>query len=218
MPTRFVFADEAGCFTFKKREGASKYFMLCTLTTDDCSVASNLLHIRPLLTANNEPDRDKLHATSDLQATRDEVFALLARHEFRVDATLLEKSKAQPQTRGTEPTFYQYAWYYHFKHVAPRIMKGADKLLITAAAVGTKKTKAAFKQALNNALQQTVSREKWEVSFIDSAKDPLLWAADYCAWAIQRRWEMADIRSYELIKPKIKSEFDLWASGDRHYY
>ena len=63
-------------------------------------------------------------------------------------------------------------------------MKGADKLLITAAAVGTRKTKAAFKQALNNALQQAVSREKWEVSFIDSAKDPLLWAADYCSWAI----------------------------------
>ena len=218
MPTRFAFADEAGCFTFKRREGASRYFVLCTLTTDDCSLASELLHIRRLLTANNEPDRDKLHATSDLQATRDEVFAALGRHEFRVDATLLEKSKAQPQTRISDPGFYQYAWYYHFKHVAPRIINGADKLLITAAALGTKKTKAAFKQSLNNTLQQTVPREKWEVSFIDSAKDPLLWAADYCAWAVQRRWELGDPRSHELIRPKIKSEFDLWSSGNHHYY
>jgi hypothetical protein len=44
MPTRFVFADEAGCFAFKKREGASKYFMLCTLTTDDCSVGYRLFY------------------------------------------------------------------------------------------------------------------------------------------------------------------------------
>jgi hypothetical protein len=128
MPTRFVFADEAGCFTFKRQVGASKYFVLCTITTDDCALASELLHIRRLLTANNEPDRDKLHATSDLQATRDEVFAVLARHEFRVDATILEKSKAQPQARRTDPTFYQYAWYYHFKHIAPRIAHGAERV------------------------------------------------------------------------------------------
>lgn len=218
MPIRFVFADEAGCFTFKKQTGASKYFVLCTLTTDDCSLASELLNIRRLLAANNDPDRDKLHATSDLQATRDEVFNILARHEFRVDATLLEKSKAQPQTRTSDPTFYQYAWYYHFKHVAPKILKGADKLFISAAALGTKKTRAAFKQSLNNTLQQTISREKWEVSFIDSSKDPLLWATDYCAWAIQRKWEMADLRSHKLISPKIKTEFDLWAAGKTHYY
>jgi hypothetical protein len=96
--------------------------------------------------------------------------------------------------------------------------RGADKLLITAAALGTKKTKAAFKQSLNNTLQQTLAREKWEVSFIDSAKDPLLWAADYCAWAVQRKWEMSDTRLHKLILPKIKSEFDLWASGDKHFY
>jgi len=58
------------------------------------------------------------------------------------------------------------------------------------------------------------------VSFMDSAKDPMLWAADYCAWAIQRRWESdgQDDRSYKLIKPKIKTEFNLWAAGQTHFY
>jgi hypothetical protein len=217
MPTRFVFADEAGCFTFKRQNGASKYFMLCTLTTDNCSLASDLLHIRRELCASGS-DCDKLHATEDKQATRDEVFKVLGKHSFRVDATLLEKSKAQPQTRTSEATFYQYAWYFHFKHVAPQILTQNTKLLITAAALGHNKTKAAFKQALNNTAQQVAPRSHWEVSFLESSKDPLLWAADYCAWAIQRKWERGDTKSYALIRPAIKSEFDLWATGQTHYY
>jgi Protein of unknown function (DUF3800) len=218
MPNKFVFADEAGCFTFKRCEGASKYFLLCTLTTEDCSLSTELLDIRRKLCTEGEPDRDKLHATSDQQATRDRVFEVLAKHKFRVDATILEKSKAQPQTRISDSVFYQYAWYYHFKHVGPRILPGADKLLITAAALGQKKTKAVFKNAVNNTLQQTTPREKWEICFMESAMDPLLWAADYCAWAIQRKWEMGDDRSHKLIAHAIESEFDLWEVGQTRYY
>jgi hypothetical protein len=219
MPNKFVFADEAGCFTFKRGvKGASKYFLLCTLTTDDCSLANELLDIRRELCLAGERDRTKLHATSDTQATRDRVFAALAKHSFRVDATILEKSKAQPQTRTTDAVFYQYAWYYHFKHVGPLILDGANKLLITAAALGHNKTKAAFKNAVNNTVQQIAVRDKWEVSFIESSIDPLLWAADYCAWAIQRKWELNDARSHKLIANAIKTEFDLWAVGTTHYY
>ena len=139
MPNKYVFADEAGCFTFKRKQGASKYFLLCTLTTDDCTLSHELLSVRRDLCLTTDPDCDKLHATSDLQATRDRVFEILAKHQFRVDATLLEKSKAQPQTRVTEPTFYQYAWYYHFKYVGPQLLGDATKLLITGGGARTKK-------------------------------------------------------------------------------
>ncbi len=53
---------------------------------------------------------------------------------------------------------------------------------------------------------------------MDSAKDPMLWAADYCAWAIQRKWESGDDRSYVLIENKIVTEFNLWEIGKIHYY
>ncbi|UGA42439.1 DUF3800 domain-containing protein [Bradyrhizobium quebecense] len=215
---KFLFADEAGCFTFKRVQGASKYFMLCTICTDDCTLSHELLHIRRELIVGGDVDRDKLHATADAQSTRDAVFAVLAKHPLRIDATLLEKSKAQPQTRTSDAIFYQYAWFYHFKHVGPKVIVPNQKLLITAAALGQKKTKASFKLALNNTIQQTTPRNSWEVSFMDSAKDPMLWAADYCAWAIQRKWESGDDRSHKLISAKISSEFDLWAHGTRHFY
>jgi hypothetical protein len=134
------------------------------------------------------------------------------------DATILEKCKAQPQTRTSPAVFYQYAWWYHFKHVGPVLLKDADKLFITTAALGSNKTRAAFKNAVNNAIQQIIPRQKWECSFLDSAKEPLLWAADYCAWAIQRKWERNDVQSHSLIHKKIKTEFDLWKYGTKVYY
>lgn len=218
MPEKLVFADEAGCFTFKRKNGASRYFILCSATMSECTMSNELLSIRRRLVAKGEADRDKLHATSDSQSTRDEVFSVLAKYDFRVDCTILEKAKAQPQTRVDEPTFYKYAWFFHLKHVAPKLLSDGSKLLITAAALGTKKTKAVFKEAVNNSVQQVAPRDRWEVAFLDSAKDPGLWVADYCAWAIQRKWEVGDERSYALIADRIHTEFDLWKRGEQTYY
>ena len=218
MPNKFLFADEAGDFTFKRQNGASKYFMLCTFATDDCALSHDLLQVRRELVLSGQTDRDKLHATSDLQETRNKVFTLLASHDFRVDVTILEKAKASPQIRLDEASFYRYIWRFHFANIAGNLMADCDKLLITAASIGSKKTKASFKLAVNNTIQQTVERDKWEVSFTDSSKDPLLWAADYCAWAIQRKWEIGDARSYDLISDKIFTEIDLLKSEEDYFY
>lgn len=91
-------------------------------------------------------------------------------------------------------------------------------MLITAAALGEKKTKAAFKAGVNETAQQTLPRDKWEVTIRQSSEDPLLWVADYCAWAVQRKWERQDDRSYDLIRGRRGSEYDLWRPGKTHYY
>jgi hypothetical protein len=218
MSDSFLFADEAGDFTFKRQPGASRYFILCTLTAVDAGLSHDLLQIRRALILGGEVDRDRLHATEDKQHVRDRVFECLGDHAFRVDATVLEKSKAQLHIRASDAQFYQAAWYYHFQFVGPVILSQADRLLLTAASLGTNKTRAAFKQGFNNAVQQIAERDRWQTSFMESAKDPMLWAADYCAWAIQRKWERTDERSYRLIESKIRREIDLWRVEREQYF
>ncbi|HEY5286242.1 MAG TPA: hypothetical protein VIJ50_03970 [Solirubrobacteraceae bacterium] len=43
--------------------------------------------------------------------------------------------------------------------------------------------------------------------------EPCLVVADYCTWAIQRRWEREDQRSHELIADKIASEVQVAPPG-----
>jgi hypothetical protein len=157
------------------------------------------------------------HASEDPQAVRDEVFALLQASDFRIDATILEKRKAQPHIQS-ERALYKMAWFLHFKYVAPHIANRQDRLFVTAASVGTKKKRRAFHNAVGDVVLQVSPCASYRVAFWPMLSDPCLQVADYCTWAIQRKWERADTRSYDLIKHKVRSEYDVWRAGRTHYY
>lgn len=90
-------------------------------------------------------------------------------------------------------------------------------MLVTAATLGTKKERISFLDAIEDVMRQTVPG-RYVTHFCPAATDPCVQVADYCAWAIQRKWELNDPRSYELIQDRITYEYDLWAHGDEHYY
>src|SRR5512143_1298150 len=107
---RYVFADEAGNFDFSNAPSASRYFILCTVTADHCEAGDELLRLRRELGWKGLHLDRAFHAPEDPQAIRDEVYALLAGLDFRVDATIFEKRKALPRLRDPQQ-FYKLAWY-----------------------------------------------------------------------------------------------------------
>lgn len=214
----YLFADEAGCFTFSREPNVSRYFILCTVTANDLNAGAGLSRLRHELVWEGAEVGDFFHATVDKQHVRDRVFTELLKHDFQVQATICEKAKAQPQVRKTKSRFYQYPWYYHFKHGIARHIPADSELLVTAASIGVKKEREVFTGCLSDVMQQTVKSAKWAVDFRPSMADPYLQVADYCAWAIQRRWEKNDTRSYDLIQDRITYQYDLWAHGNTLYY
>ena len=218
MAEKFIFADEAGCFTFNRAQNVSRYFILCTIATSDCSLAPALHELRQKLVWDGASLNDYFHATEDKQATRDAVFDTILKHEFHIQATILEKSKAQPQVRASKARFYKYPWFYHFKHAICKHVNDTDRLLVTAASIGNRKEKLTFSNALSDVMSQTLQQGAWAIDFRPAATDPCIQAADYCAWAIQRKWETGKDRAYNLIKDRITYEYDLWRRGTAHYY
>lgn len=218
MPNKFIFADEAGCFTFNREPNVSRYFILCTVVMDRCDVAASLLDLRRELAWRDEALGDYFHATTDKQSVRDKVFQTIGKHDFSVQATIMEKSKAHPQVRHTKPGFYQFGFFYHFKFGLNEGISGSTELLLTTASLGNRRERAAFQAAVHDAMRQTSEDVSWKTDFMPAHADPCLQVADYCAWAIQRKWERNDERSYLLIKDRITYERDLWAKGDHHYY
>jgi hypothetical protein len=214
---QYVFADEAGNFDFSRGSGASRYFVLCTASADSCDIGDELLHLRRELGWKGLHLDQVFHASEDPQAVRDEVFGLLQKSDFRVDATILEKRKAQLHLQS-ERGLYKMAWFLHFKYVAPRVASRDDRLFVIAASVGTKKKRAAFHLAVDDVVHQVSPCHSYRVAFWPMESDPCLQVADYCTWAIQRKWERNDVRSYDLIKDKIKSEKDIWRVGTQLYY
>jgi hypothetical protein len=211
-------SDEAGCFTFNRDNRASKYFIVCTVAMDSCEVGNGLLELRRDMVWRKLPVREEFHACEDKNQVRNEVYDYLKSHDFRVDITILEKSKAQPQVRLSPQTFYKYAWYYHFRHIGPEVMRGKTELHITAASIGTNKGQAVYTAAVNDVIQQTVKLRNWATFFPRAIAEPCLQVADYCAWAVQRKWERGDDQWLRKIEDKIATQFDLWRTGTKHYY
>jgi len=51
-----------------------------------------------------------------------------------------------------------------------------------------------------------------------SRSDLNLQVVDYVNWAVFRKWESGDFRSYALVVSAIRGETDLFARGDCVYY
>lgn len=218
MSRAHLYADEAGCFAFKRGPNVSNYFTICTVMIEDHGISDDLLALRRDLAWKQMPLSDYFHATTDRQSIRDRVFEIISRHKIRIDATLLEKPKANPSIRTSDEKFYRYAWLYHFRYIVNDIMRDKTELLVCAASIGKAKKKAAFTSAVNDVVSQHMSRHEWRTFFAQAMSDPCLQVADYCAWAIQRKWERNDLRSYNLIAKFIATEFDLFERGSTLYY
>jgi Protein of unknown function (DUF3800) len=221
MSRLFIFADEAGCFTFNRNQNVSRFFVLCTVIMDDCSVATELLNLRREMAWNGEFELGEyFHATTDKQNVRDEVFKVLEKAKFTVQATVMEKCKAEPQVCLSKPQFYKYGYFFHFKFgVSPRLVSQPEAL-VTTASLGQRRERAAFETAVNDVMVQTRKVKEWKADFMPCHADPCLQVADYCAWAIQRKWESGgkDMRSFDIIKDKIDYEYDLWQKGQKTFY
>ena len=209
-----LFADEAGNFDFSRQPGASRFFILTTvaLPADADALASALRALRFDLAWEGVDFRREFHATDDTQAVRDRVFAVLAAHDFRVDATILEKPKARPAIRSSEARFYRTAWAFHLRNVLPDLLPFEAELHVIAASVGTGKKRREFLRGVEQAVTDATSAQA-RVAFWPAATDICLQAADYCAWAIQRKWERGDEGAYALIRHKIAWEHDLFREG-----
>lgn len=217
----YVFADEFGNFDFRRRPGATKYFAVGTVTLYDDEPAAlrhDIHELRTQMAWQGIGLDSSFHCSEDLQAVRDLMFQLLLQHPVRIDVTLLEKSKAQPQVRSTKSRFFKYAWYYHFKYLAQRRLAANDRLLISAAELGTKAERAAFRSGVQDVAGQVAYHLPRQVAFWPYKSEPCLWAADYGLWAVTRKWERGDDRSYLQMISKIDSNYDLWSAGQTHYY
>lgn len=123
MADRYVFADEAGDFGFNRKQRASRYFIVTTVALSDCRVGDALLQLRRDLTWRNRNLARPFHAAKDHPDVRREVFRLIMRYPFRVDATALEKQKTEPKYQS-DTEMYKLVSPLEGDHTAHRDLPG----------------------------------------------------------------------------------------------
>lgn len=218
MSQLLLFADEAGCLVFNASESVSRFFIICSVILKNDDPIIDLVRLRRELIWRGEKVGSAFHASPDRQSVRDAVFGTILPHDFTVQATIFEKAKASPDFHNDGSRFFRSCWYKHFHAALKDRLLMEQGTLITSAAIGTGKQRAAFERAVADAVSPVLKPGAWRASFVPAANDPGVQIADYCAWAIHRKWERKDMRSYELIKTRITHEWDVWGESTKRYY
>jgi hypothetical protein len=211
-----IFGDEAG--DDKHKTTCSAYYMIGTVSMTDSTLPQELWELRRDLTEQGVFRGTYFHACEDPWPVRNAALALIARHEFTFDATILEKAKTAPHLVKDKERFYKQAWFFHLTNFGPQRVKAGQSLFLVAASLKTdRKDMTRIKTALTDVCNQTLPGCTHTTACWPSANDAWLQVADYCSWAVCRDYESGKKDCRKLIEPKIGGLYHPFHYGTKRY-
>jgi len=215
----YVFLDEGGDLNFSPT-GTRHFTLTSVLVERPFPVDGPLIDLRFDLVEGGL-DIQHFHAAEDRQATRDLVFAVIreALPRFRVHATIVEKRKVEPSSRG-DTRFYPEVLGHLLRHVfnSTDLTNVSEVIAITDRLPVNRKRQAvekAVKVVLTSMLPRAV---RYRVLHHDSRSAMGLQVADYFNWAIFRAWERMDTRSLDLMRGAVCSQRAIFGDRTRVWY
>lgn len=215
----YIYLDESGNFDFSTK--GTSYFTLTALTTTRPFAWDAPLMSLKYDEIERGSDAEYFHAAEDKQIVRNRVFAILTTtlNEARLDCIVVEKRKTVPELQIGE-RLYPAMLGHLLKFVVRQIhIQAGGELIIMTDAVPVKARRRGVERAVSETLTRRLPADvRYRVLHHDSKSCAGLQVADYCNWAIYRKWDRGDTRSYDLISGAVRSEFDIFRRGKRHFY
>lgn len=224
MKTLYIFVDESGNFDFSP--SGTKYFILTVLsTTKPFDIGAPLLKLRYELLPNyacgsSMEEIGHFHASEDAQAVRNQVFSILTQQdgEVRADSVIAQKNRTHPALQKQPVQFYTRLGEAALKYALNRaVWQEYEHVVLVFSSLFDRRKRGFLKQAFKSLIKQH-AKVPFSLYFHDSKFDFCNQAVDYFGWAIYRKWESSDGRSFDLMRSVIKSEFPIFEKGERDYY
>ena len=215
----YIFLDEGGNLDFSK--SGTKYFTLTSLSKERPFEAYKPLYEFKYDLLELGVEIEYFHAAEDTQAVRNGVFDVIHRYinQTRIDSLIVEKRKTAPALQEEE-RFYPEMLGYLLKYVINGYdLSQFEKLLVFTDNIPLQRKKKAIEKTIKKVLANVLpTGVVYEIFHHASKSNFDLQIVDYCNWAIYRKWELKDLRSYEGIKGVVQSEFDIFDTGKIFYY
>ena len=204
----YVFLDEGGNFDFSLK--GTRYFTVTAL-----SAVRPLAWDRPLLflkyaALEEGVNVEYFHASNDRQALRDRVYAILSEilGSMRLDALVAQKRDISLELRPMG-RFYPKMVGSLLRHVMSQAdLSGLGGVVVVTDTIPVRRKRKAVEKGLKKTLAAMLPDGTSYQVYHHAAKSCFgLQVVDYCNWAIFRKWERSDLRSYDVISPAVRSEF-----------
>ncbi len=221
MPTLHIHLDESGDWSFNPK--GSKYFILTAAWTfTPTPLADDLVSLRYSLVREGS-NIEAFHASEERQKVRDQVVqTLLGHRDWAFASIVMEKRKVNPILRDPKRFYPQFAG-----SLLKYILRGpsgqsCDRALVYADTIpiDTRAKREGVLKAIKGVCA-TESGRRCDYHAFSHCHQSNKWiqVADYCCWAMRRKWELGDLRTYNQLRPKLSQpELEITARGTTIYY
>lgn len=154
---------------------------------------------------------DGFHATEDRQAIRNRVFQIIREHSAGVvvDSVIVDKRNC-PQALSDERVFYPSVLGQLLVNVLHHTdLSQFSQVIVITDRIPIQKKRNAVEAAVKETLARRLPRGiKYQLIHHESKTNFDLQIVDYLNWAIYRKWESGDARSFDQISHLVRSEAD----------
>ena len=227
MRTLFIFIDESGNFDFSPN--GTKYFVLSAVSTLSPLGKERLEEIKYELMKNGI-NLEYFHAAEDRQIVRNQVYSFIERLEdIEIDSVIVQKNKTNPslyismkkKNSKKGEKLYTKVLQNLLQYIFCRYENSTkiDQVVVVLSSIFDANKRKLIEKTIKVYLKQIYSKPFY-LYFHENRSDKNTQIADYCCWAIYRKWTDGEIRPYNAVKNgnKIKSEFDIFKTGSTIYY
>ena len=220
MKTLYLFIDEGGNFDFSI--GGTKYFILTCLIEERPFPSYDKLRSLKYNLLEKGTNTEYFHAAEDMQPVRDKVFSIIRESldHVQVCSMIVQKNKTNPTIRE-KSTFYTKVFRMLMKWVVEKHVhgKGYEKVILFTDTLPVAKQKKAMEKGVKLEFAALLREGiEYRIYHHQSKSNFNLQVADYCNWAIYRKWSRGDDRSYNIIKSCIDAEWDVFRDGSTLFY
>lgn len=221
-PTLYIFLDEGGNFDFSA--GGSTYFTLtCVSLYRPFTLHTALDTFKYDLMEHRVSPRiamEYFHCAKDNRHIRARVLDMLAASvpPRSVDAVIVTKNKTGPALQAAEK-FYPRMLGYLLRYAVTNAPGGVGEVIVITDSIPINKKRKAIEKAVKITLANMLPEgTPYRIMHHASRAHYGLQIVDYFNWAIYRKWERDDQTAYDRVAAQIRSEFEIFRTGTRHYY
>lgn len=212
----YLFLDEAGNLDFSST--GTKYFVLGGITKERPFHAYKELTEFKYDQVERGTALEYFHASENAQAVRNGVFDIIEKNMggVAVDAIIVEKQKVAALLRD-EDQFFPKVLGTLLREILKHypLAEFAEVIVFTDSLPVQRKRTAVEKGVKMTLAAMLPASVRYRVLHHASKSNLDLQIADYCTWAIYRKWSVGDDRSFRRVQAAVRREWDVMQAENR---
>lgn len=210
----YIFLDESGNLDFGPK--GSRYFVLTSVVMHRPFPVSERLEAYKYDCIENGANIEYFHCHDDRNEIRDAVFDAIVAclEEIRIDCLIVEKARVYPTWREGLSLYSRALDYLLRRALREESDAGVKEVIVITDALPVNRKRRTAEKSIQRAVAENqIPGMTYRILHHKSRSHYGLQVADYCCWAIFRKWQKGQSTWYDRLKPAIRNEFVPFGEG-----